>query len=338
MNLYALRSLACSMTCLTLLSVSAQVHATPAEFSGRGVFHFASGQGCPLSNGHDSPNNDCNRIALDLADAKASVDPDSHQILIASGSVADKKTVIGDVLLHGSGLAADGQRVPLSLHVLLRRSGEVWKTDTYVHAPVRGTFSDIQLDPYRISVRQGDSERVLFTPEQARDVLAHPSLAARLASYFIAVRPSNAKQPSADDITIALGVGRVSKSLMRASFSSDPASASNLYPLTREGTWTLKLQALSGQIPLWVVQRQLFMFALDNSPLLKDVRQRGFKKHDTLELGARNGVGFLRYNGVEEAFPGAAESGYAFMRDSFIGLILAWPRSADAPSTAQAAQ
>ena len=318
---------------LVLLSLSIQVNATPSEFTGRGVFHFASSDGCPLDLMGSTGNNinaQCNRIALDVPDAHASLDTESHTILISAGAAHDSETVIGDVLLHGSGIASDGQRVPLSLHVLLRRSGKNWKPDTYVHSPVRGKFDDIVMPPYRISVREGSTERVLFTAEQARDVLAHPSLAARVASYFIGVRASDAKNLSANDITISLGVGKLSKSLMRASFTSEEPNTTDLNQLLANGSWGLKLQALSSHIPLWVVQRQLFIFGLEDSPLLQDVRQRGLNKHDTLEFGALNGKGYLRLNGREEAFSGAATSGYAFMRDSFIGLILAWHRKPEA--------
>lgn len=333
----SIASLCSYITGLVLLSLSIQAYATPSEFAGRGVYHFASINGCPpdLLGAGNHLNAQCNRVALDVADARASVDPESLTILISADAAHDSKTVIGDVLLHGSGIAADGQRVPLSLHVLLRRSGKVWKPDTYVHAPVRGQFTDIVMPLYRINVLEGSTERVLFTAEQARDVLAHPSVAARLASYFIAVRPSDVKDPAANDITISLGVGRLSKSLMRASFTAQEPDTGDLNTLLVNGTWGLKLQALSSHIPVWVVQRQLFIFGLEDSPLLQDVRRRGLNKLDTLEFGALNGNGYLRLNGREEAFSGAAASGYAFMQDSFIGLILAWHRTPHAP-TAQA--
>jgi hypothetical protein len=328
------------LTSLVLLSLSIQANAAPAEFTGRGVFHFASTEGCPpdLMGGTTGNNAQCNRIALDVPDAHASLDADAHTIVISADAAHDSKTVIGDVLLHGSGIAADGQRVPLSLHVLLRRSGKTWKPDTYVHSPVRGKFDDIVMPPYRISVREGSTERVLFTAEQARNLLAHPSLAARVANYFVVVRPSDEKHPSANDITISLGVGKVSKSLMRAGFTSEEPTTTDLNQLLTNGSWSLKLQALSSHIPVWVVQRQLFIFGLEDSPLLKDVRERGFNKQDTLEFGARNGTGYLRYNDREEAFPAAATSGYAFMQDSFIGLILAWHRKPEAQTTAATAQ
>ncbi|MGC5702614.1 hypothetical protein J4P02_20635 [Pseudomonas sp. NFXW11] len=323
-----------SLACLALLALAGQANAD--AFSGRGVFHFASASGCAAA-GFSGEANDCNRIALDVADARATVDPQAHSIVIDAAANHDSKTVIGDVLLHGSGIASDGRRVPLSLQVLLRRSGKVWKSDTYVHAPVRGKFSDIRLDPYRISVSEEAGERLLFSAEQARNVLAQPSIAKRLASYFVQVRPSDVKHPQADDITIALGLGKVSKALMRARFSSESAKAGELDPVSAQGTWNLNLQALSGQIPLWVVQRQLFVFGLEDSPLLNEVRQRGLNKHDTLELGALNGQGYLRYNGREESFAQANAAGSAFMRDSFIGLILAWHHYQHAAKTTGAA-
>lgn len=322
----SIASIGYSLACLALLTLSAQANAALSEFSGRGVFHFASTSGCASATSPQRNDHDCNRIALDVADARASVDLSTHAIVIGADADHDSKTVVGDVLLHGSGIAADGQRVPLSLQVLLRRSGQVWKSDTYVHAPVRGQFTEVILDPYQISVREGDGERVLLTAEQARDALAQPSLAARLARYFVVVRPSDKQNPSADDITIGLGIGRVSKSVMRARFTSAQPSTTELAALLEHGTWNLELQALSGQIPLWVVQRQLFVFGLEHSPLLKEVRQRGLNKRDSLELGAVNGQGYLRYNGREERFAKANAAGAAFMRDSFIGLILAWHR------------
>lgn len=305
------------MTCLIM---SGQSQAAPSEFHGRGVFHFSSVSQCTTAD------SGCNRIALDVADAHASIDTKTHTIVI-DADTSHKSTLVGDVLLHGSGLTSEGQRVPLSLQVLLRRTGEKWKTDTYVHAPVRGQFSGIEFEPYQIRVRQGAGEQVLLTASQAREKLAHPSLTARLASYFVVVHPSDAKNPAADDITIGIGAGLLTKSLLRASLIVEPSNSTSLISLIESGTWNLRLQALSSLIPVWAIQHQLFLFGLEDSPLLSDVRKRGMNKHDILELGAFKGKGYLRYNGVEESFPAATTAGSAFMRESFIGLILAWQRS-----------
>jgi hypothetical protein len=329
MKRYSIASFGYSMACLALLALTGQANAELSKFSGRGVFQFASASGCAEAV-TGSVDRDCNRIALDVEDAHASVDPLSHTIVIGADAVHDDKTVIGDVLLHGSGVSTDGQRVPLSLHVLLRRSDKLWKSEIVVHSPVRDKFSDIVLDPYKISVREGASERVILTPEEARNALAQPSVAARMASHLVVVRPSDEQDPSANDITVALGIGRLSKSLMRAKFTSVQPETVELNQLLAEGTWNLNLQALSGQVSISAIQRQLFVFGLEDSPLLKNVHQRGLNALDTLELGAINGKGYLRFNGREEAFPAASTCALAFMRDSFIGLILAWNRSSQA--------
>ncbi|PVZ85962.1 hypothetical protein C9426_17825 [Serratia sp. S1B] len=314
MSAYSKALFASLMMCLIL---SGQSQAAPSEFRGRGVFHFSAVSDCATVENH------CNRISLDVADAHASVDTQTHSIVI-DADANHNSTLIGDVLLHGSGLTAEGQRVPLSLQVLLRRTGKHWKKDTYVHAPVRGHFSDIKLEPYQISVGKGADQQVLLTATQARETLAHPSLAARLASYFVVVHPTDANNPSADDITIGLGAGHLTKPLLRASFTVTPSDSTSLKSLLASGTWNLRLQSLSSLIPVWAVQHQLFLFGLEDSPLLSDVRKRGMNKHDILELGAVKGKGYLRYNGVEESFPAATVSGAAFMRESFMGLILSW--------------
>ncbi|MCD5996367.1 hypothetical protein KDX38_22490 [Pseudomonas sp. CDFA 602] len=334
-------SVGLSAVCLTILAFNSQANAAPVEYKGRDVFHFESGSGCPGTSGQSD--HDCNRIALDVSDAHATLDAQAHVIVIGAEGSHDSKAVLAEVLLHGSGIAADGTRVPLSLQVLLRRSGKQWKSDAYVHTPVRGKFKDVMLDPYQIKVQEGASERVLISAEQARDILAQPSITAQVASYFVAVRPSDEQNPAADDITVALGVGKVSKSLMRARFTSEQPKTAELGEVMKNGTWNLNLQALTGQIPVWAVQRQLFVFGLEDSPLLKDVRQRGLNKLDTLELGAVNGNGYLRYSGREQSFPQASRVGFEFMRDSFIGLILAWHRSptfatASAGTSSQPAQ
>nr|WKF61962.1 hypothetical protein HUO10_006494 [Paraburkholderia busanensis] len=349
MNDIFLRAFGFRATGVALLLLSTTVHAAPVDFNGRGVFNFASASGCPFDltggkGGTDAgaqASADCNRVALDAQDAHAVVDPAAHTILLSTDAAPASRTLIGDVLLQGSGVAADGRRVPVSVQVLLRRSGDRWSPDIYVHAPVHGKFSDVRMDPYRVVVREGAATRVVFTPEQARDLLAHPSLVSRVARELVEVRAAGANGAHANadtnEITIALGVGQVAKSVARARFSSDQAGDADLNQVLDRGNWSVEVEALSSQIPAWAVKRELFLFGLEASPLLQDVRRRGFDKHDTLAFGVANGKGFVRLNGREEAFDGAVASGRAFMQDSFIGLILAWRRDAE-ERTASAAR
>ncbi|PQV54571.1 hypothetical protein [Paraburkholderia sp. BL21I4N1] len=335
MNDYSPRALGYRATGIALLLLSTAAQAAPIDVAGRGVYHFASASGCPFDltganpiAASDATRADCNRVALDTQDAHASIDTAGQTIRLSTDAAHESKTLIGDVLLQGSGVASNGRRVPLSVQVLLRRTGRTWSPDIYVHAPVSGKFTEVRMDPYRIVVREGSEERIVFTPEQARDLLAHPSLAARVARQLVEVRPTASSDANANDITIALGIGQVAKSVARARFSSDQPDDTDLNQVLAKGNWTVDVEALSSQIPAWAVKRELFLFGLEASRLLQDVRERGFDKHDTLSFGVANGAGFLRYNGREEPFAGAVASGRAFMQDSFIGLILAWRRDA----------
>ncbi len=311
--------------------------AAPLDFTGRGVWHFASASGCPPG-GLGATHAECNRIAIDLPDGRAAVDADKRTIVFSSDATQKDETMVGDVLLHGSGISEQGQRVPLSLHLLLRREGKQWDLDSYVHVPVGGKFTNVTIDPYEISVLEGAKKRVLVTPERARRLFAEPSLRRRLARALVSVHPTtSAGKPVQDDITVALGLGRVTTSVMRVGFTSgDPASAGDLERTFKGGNWAIRLEALSNRIPLWVVQRQLFLFGLDTHPAMRTVAKAGFKEHDTLTFGTRGGKGFVGWNGQESAFDGAAASGHAFLQESFMGLILAWQHGRASPTAAAA--
>lgn len=316
-------SLAARLACLAIAAAGTGAHAAPVEHAGRGVYRFASASGCPFT---AAAATDCNRIALGAPDVRASVDASGQAIVFSSDANRRTSDVLGDVLLQGNGVDADGRRVPLSVHVLLRRSGQKWNRDVYVHAPVRGKFTDVRIDPYRIRVKEGASERDVLVPEDMRALLEHPSLTTRLARHFVEVRATDPRHPAGDDITIALGIGRLSKAVARASFTSSEPNDRDIGHVLASGTWSIRFDALSSHIPEWVARQQLFLFGLEDSPLVRELRARGFGKHDRLELGARNGNGYLRVNGQEEALAGAAAAGQAFLQESFIGLILGWHR------------
>lgn len=338
MNMNELRQPVMRIAAAALFLLGLNVEAAPVEYAGRGVFHFVSGSGCPPG-GLDSAQADCNRIALDLPGAHAAVDVANHTIVFSSAITRNKEVVVGDVLLQGTGVSEEGQRVSLSLHLLVRREGNKWDLDSYVHAPVGGKFSDVALDPYQICVCEGTGTRVLLTPSGARGLFSDPAFARRLARSLVSVRANDdVDDPAATDgITIILGLGRLSTAVMQANYTTPgPATAGGIDQAFRNGDWAVQLQALSDHIPKWVVQRELFLFGLDRHPALSTVMKNGFKAHDTLEFGARGGKGFVRLNGREAAFDGAAASGHAFMQESFMGLILAWRLDRATAATARA--
>ncbi|MFH0134458.1 hypothetical protein ACGLHS_29895 [Variovorax sp. VaC1] len=310
--------------------------ADAADFTGRGVFNFKSDSGCPF--GPLAADDDCNRLALDDADTHAVLDSAAHTIRFTNTHSYGEKTIVGDVLLQGSGQTRSGQRVPLTFHALLSRSGTDWSVSSHAHTPVGDEFSDIRIDPYQVVVNDGNAERVVLTPAQIGEALAKPSLTARLANVLVQVEDNRTGGAKDADITIGLGLSKASKSVARARFHAPAAKGHELAEAMRQGNWTLELQALSGKIPRQVVQRDLFLYGLESQSLLQPLLQRGFRKNEKLVLGAINGKGYVRYDGQQREFAGADAAARAFLQDSFIGLVLGWQQQHQQPPQATAAK
>lgn len=306
-----------------LLALAATAPAHAADWSGRGVFAFSTRQPCPLA---DAPG-PCNRVALDDADTRARLDESAQVIRFTNGRSYARKTIVGDVLLQGSGVAADGQRVPLNFHIVLSKKGSDWSVSRHAHAPVHGNFSDLRIDAYQVEAGAPGAERTLVSSAEILATLARPSLGARVARDLVEVidhRNAGQRQP---DITVGLGLGPAALPVMRARFlggATPAAQPGGLAAQLQSGTWSLELTALSGQIPDAVAQRELFLFSLDDAPLLRAVKARGLDKHDSITVGAVAGQGYLRVGTQQQAFPAAAEAGRRFLQQSFMGLVLGW--------------
>jgi len=309
--------------------------ANAADFAGRGVFNFKSDAGCPFS-ALAGAGNDCNRLALDDPETRAALDGAAHTIRFTNTRSYAEKTIVGDVLLQGSGQSRGGQRVPLTFHALLSRSGTDWSISSHAHSPIGGEFNDIRIDPYQVVVNEANTDRVVLTADQVIEALAKPSLTARLANVLVQVDDNRTDGAKDADITIGLGLSKASKSVARARFHAPAAKGRELAEAMQQGNWTLELQALSGKIPRQVVQRDMFLYGLESQSLLQPLLQRGFRKNEKLVLGAAGGKGFVRYDGQQREFAGADAAARAFLQDSFIGLVLGWQQQQPQPVQAKA--
>ena len=319
----AARSIAAGAGALLLAGASATAGA--ADFTGRGLFSFKSDSGCPFS--ALAPAAECNRIALDDTDTRATLDRASHTIRFTNTRRYGDKTVVADVLLQGTGQARGGQRVPLTFHALLSRNGDQWSISSHAHAPVAGTFTDIRIDPYRVSVHDAKGERVLLTPATIDKTVASPSLAARLAKAFVHMDDNRANAGGSPDITVTLGLGRVAVPVVRAKFDVAPDAAGAKPAVSdalRGGNWSFELQALSSRIPHDVIRRELFLYGLDTFPVVQPLMQKAWPAHATLRVGAVNGKGYVGYGDQQQEFAGADDAARAFLQGSFVGLALGW--------------
>ncbi|MBC9250254.1 hypothetical protein A9179_08205 [Pseudomonas alcaligenes] len=302
--------------------------AQAGEFQGRGVFHFASATGCPLATA-GTPPSDCNRIALDDDGTRALLDEAGKTLELRNERDYPAQAVVGDLLLQGSALAESGQRVPVSLHLLVSKNGQQWSSSVHAHAPVKGDMRDVQLDVYQVSASVAGQPQLLLSREQALAALTSPSTAARLTKQFVQVRDNRVEAAKAEyaDITVALGLEKAALPALRASLYVQGGHA-GLDKALQGGTWSLELEALRSHLPQQVVERDLFLFGLDRQPLLQSLKADGFAKHGKLLLGAHDGKGYLSYQGQQVDLPEAGSVARAFLQESFIGLVLAGQQGA----------
>jgi hypothetical protein len=304
---------------LSALALAGNASAT--DLKGRGSHYFPSTSGCPLPEVSMRPLM-CNRIGLDDQATTATVDMSAHQIHFNNARSYVEKTIVGDVLLQGSALDERGRQVPVSVHLKLSKSRDRWSFSGHAHAPVKGAFSAVRIDPYLVDVPTASGRRVLVSSEQITKLVSDPSLAARLSSHVVQVRDNRGANTGDADITIALGAGKVAKPVMRARLHSDPQGGGGASGLLAHGTWSFELEALTGKIPNGVVQRELFLYGLSEESMLKPLMQRGFAAREKLIIGAVNGQGYLRYGDQQQTFAAAGDAAAAFLQQSFIGLVL----------------
>ncbi len=317
-------------TALVLVSSTA---ASAVEFSERGVHRFESRSGCPQDMPGEEPDTPCNRVTLNDPGLRADVYVAQRAVSFRAKAPGAEK-LSGDVLLHGRAQAENGRSVPVSLHLRVQRLAGKWRVEPHVHSPLEGRLTDVRIDPYTVSVFENGQTQTLFTPEDARQVLADPLAAARKSQSeyrfqnHLAGKPATAGMHKAD-VTVSAVKGATTQPLLRARFElkldADTPNAP-LRDLLLNSTWTLEIKALSDQVPREAVQQALFVYGLEKASVLHAVRDKGLPKNASIVLGASGGHAFVRYGKQKMTFDPASAAAQVFLQDDFIGLVLAAPQ------------
>jgi hypothetical protein len=93
--------------------------------------------------------------------------------------------------------------------------------------------------------------------------------------------------------------------------------------MLRDGAWEMKLTALSEKWLPEVVKRDLFLYGLEEVPLLRDVRARGLRKGQTLAFRFSKGSGELALDGETAPLPGALDVARAYIEFHMLGGLIA---------------
>lgn len=293
--------------------------------SGPGVFEFDSLE-APCSYSLLSNPNGCQHIALQDPATQAHIIQEKQKIILYNKQSYKKKTLLADLFIPAQGISQDGQTVPLMLHVKLSKKGQVWSVKSHSHAPVKGKFHDIKLSNWDIILNTEGGDKIVIDQATAIKVLSDPTLAAKMVNQLVQVKENQLdKQAGISDITVSLGIGGMAKSVMRSRFESvSIKEKQSLAEVLQQGTWSIEMQSLTRMLPVSLIRHELFLYGLDNVPLLHELYQNGMEKGNKLIIGAQAGKGYIRYNGQQIDFPPAAQSAIRYMDISFIGLILGW--------------
>jgi len=120
--------------------------------------------------------------------------------------------------------------------------------------------------------------------------------------------------------------------------SLDPANApliaqGSVPAMLRDGAWEMKLTALSEKWLPEVVRRDLFLYGLEDIPLLREVRERGLRKGQTLAFRFSKGSGEISLDGDSAPLPGALDVARAYIEFHMLGGLIA--ESAEAKARRQ---
>src|SRR6185503_3031229 len=131
------------------------------------------------------------------------------------------------------------------------------------------------------------------------------------------------------DLSVGFGALGVEYMIARAQLVSLDASNASLIAqgsvpaLLRDGAWEMKLTALSEKWLPDVVKRDLFLYGLEDIPLLREVRARGLRNGQSLGFRFSKGNGELVLDAEAVPLPGALDVARAYIEFHMLGGLLA---------------
>jgi hypothetical protein len=277
----------------------------------------------------------CNRLALDDARTTAQVDDKRHEIHIHNTASYDKEAIVADVLLHAEGPAANGAK-PYLVHLVISKKGEGWRHRLSPYAVDKGTAKGpFEFDKWTVFV--GDDKQPLMAPNLVQQALGKRSLAKRATDFF--VRATDLRKQSGESPAVELGLrmGPLNFGFTRARFepplSLRQAGANgDLAAALAKEDWSVDFESLSSLVPNHLVRHDLFLFGLDQHPLMAQAMKAGYQGTERLRVGVKSGAGFVQLNDRIEPYPQAAQTATVFLRDTYLGMLLR-AQAASMPAT-----
>jgi len=310
--------------------------ASPEVFRSRGIFYFAGRVRCPLAGVGSRGDYDSNRLALDDADTEVTIDRRAARITVRNTKQYAHKSLVCDLMFLAEGTTASGARTPFSIHLKILKSGGAFSVDLHRHIRNQDPILSAEFEPFEVIVTDGVRSQVLLNKAISDRLASRPSLALLLVKALMAMRDNLegvAQDPRVPgfrvaDLSVGFGALGLEWMLARAELASRSGENAELIErgsivdMLRDGTWELKVTAFSEKWLPEVVQRDLFLFGLDELPLLQEVRARGLRKGETMAFQFEKGRGEIALGGRSEAFPGAMDVARSYLEFHMLGGLL----------------
>jgi hypothetical protein len=309
-----------------------------ATYNARGIYYFSGRVTCPLAGIGSRGDAESNRLVLDDSDTEVTIEPAVGTIRVVNDkSYAQKKRVIADLMFLADGIAADGSRHPFSIHLKIQKTGSKLSLDLHRHLRNAVPLVRADYEPFVVTVVDGGTSTVVLDRTRTDRLISEPSLALRIVKAFMAMSdnldgvqqdPGTAGYRVAD-LSVGFGALGLNYMMARAQLVSlDPSNKAliergDVPAMLRDGAWEMRLTALSEKWLPEVVQRDLFLYGLDEVPLLREVRERGLKKNQTLAFRLHKDGGELALDGVTAPLPGAHDVARAYIEFHMLGGLLA---------------
>jgi hypothetical protein len=317
-------------------------------FRSRGVFYFSGRVRCPLAGVGGRGDYDSNRLALDGGgETEVTVDRAAARITVHDAHRYARRAVVCDLAFLAEGITVTGGRTPLCVHLKIMKSADRFSFDLHRHLRTQEPLVAIEIEPFEVVVSDGVRTRVVLDGRRVERLARRPSLALRLLKSIMTMRDNRGEARGAEsapddqstverapddqpiaDLSLGFGALGLRWMMARARLTSPSARDTALFrtgsiaELLAGGAWKLTLTALSRHWLPEVVKRDLFLFGLDDLPLLDGVRAHGLRKGQSLQFGFECGRGEVVLGEQRAPLPGALDVARAYLEFHMLGGLL----------------
>jgi hypothetical protein len=303
----------------------------------RGIYFFTGRVRCPMAGLGSRGDFESNRVTLDNADTTVTLDRQAKQITVDNRVDYPQRSIIADLTFLAEGVHRGGGRSPFAIHLKIFKYKNQLSIDLHRHLRSQEEMVDVEVEPFEVVATDGSARHVLLNREKIQRLCQKPSLALRVVKSLMATRNNIdglSQDPSAAgfrvaDLSLGFGTRRLAWMMCRASLSSTSSDnaalirGGDVHEMLREGAWEMKLTVHTDKYLPEVVKRDLFLFGLDELPLLSQARAQGLRKGQSLSFRFHRGAGEVGLDDQSAPLPGALDVARAYIEFHMLGGLLA---------------